>query len=138
MSRASETSSLTDIDSDEARPYPPLETRLTESPTIRTDKLAKTKKARRSTLDRKTITTATTLTNSITTLQTSEKNSTERLTESEPKRKRRKKATEPVMPLGPRIPSLLKIGAHVSAAKGVFNAIPNAVHIGFLLHFRQY
>lgn len=35
------------------------------------------------------------------------------------------------MPLAPRIPNMLKIGAHVSVAKGVFNAIPNAVHIGY-------
>ena len=47
------------------------------------------------------------------------------------KRKRRKKEKEPVMPLAPRILSTLKIGAHVSAAKGVENAVTNAVHIGY-------
>ena len=49
-----------------------------------------------------------------------------------PKRKRQRKEKEKDMPLAQRISSLLRIGAHVSAAKGVQNAITNAVHIGYI------
>lgn len=58
------------------------------------------------------------------------------LTESQtPKRKRQKKKKETEMPLAPRISSLLRIGAHVSAAKGVQNAVTNAVHIGYITSY---
>jgi hypothetical protein len=46
------------------------------------------------------------------------------------KRKWQRKQTESNMPLAPRISSLLRIGAHVSAAKGVQYAVTNAVRIG--------
>ncbi len=47
-----------------------------------------------------------------------------------PKRKRQRKKKETDMPLAQRISSLLRIGAHVSAAKGIQNAVTNAIHIG--------
>jgi hypothetical protein len=50
---------------------------------------------------------------------------------TKPKRKRQKKTIESTMPIAPRIPHVLKIGAHVSAAKGIQNAISNAVNIGY-------
>ena len=55
--------------------------------------------------------------------------------ESKPKKKRKRKTKEEkeaeAMPLAPRTAGLNKfVGAHVSIAKGVENAITNAVHIG--------
>jgi hypothetical protein len=76
---------------------------------------------------RKTITT-----NDITKTEITEDFSAEVSVKSKPKRQRRKKETEPIMPLAPRVPGILKIGAHISAAKGIYNAIPNAVYIGYL------
>jgi len=73
-----------------------------------------------------------TTTSDITKTETTEDFSGEVSVKSKPKRQRRKKETEPIMPLAPRVSSILKIGAHVSAAKGIYNAIPNAVHIGYL------
>jgi hypothetical protein len=47
--------------------------------------------------------------------------------------KRRRKKKEPMIPLAVRVPgTVLKIGAHVSAAGGVQNAVVNALHIGYI------
>jgi AP endonuclease 1 len=51
---------------------------------------------------------------------------------TKPKRKRQKKTKEPAMPIAHRIQHILKIGAHVSVAKGVQNSVTNAVHIGYM------
>lgn len=53
--------------------------------------------------------------------------------ESRPRRKRKTAAEkeQEAMPLMPRTPGLaMKIGAHVSIAKGVQNAVTNSVHVG--------
>jgi hypothetical protein len=84
---------------------------------------------------RKSVAETTSVENGPTTITTVETTETEAISIDPPpkqKRQRKKKEKEPVMPLAPRVSSLLKIGAHVSAAKGVYNSVTNSVHIGLI------
>jgi AP endonuclease-1 len=134
MSNASSESSLTELDSDDLLPPASAPTASSSSTDLPIERKTTTKAHSRK---RK----STTVTESANgTVQVSQSTTTQVQVQVDisetpkPKRKRQKKEKDPVMPLAARIPSLLRIGAHVSAAKGVQNAITNAIHIGYV-HF---
>jgi hypothetical protein len=128
MSNASD-SSLTELDSDDAirplipEPPPPSELKKRKPPNSPITKTVRVSK------QKVTVTTSTSDTASTVEISQTE---VEETTVTKPRRKRAKKETETMTPLAPRVASLLKIGAHVSAAKGVQNAVSNAVHIGYV------
>src|SRR5271170_5032013 len=125
MSGPSESSSLSDLDSDDLLPPP-----LPNKPPEPKPKAVRVRKRKSTASTTTTIVTNGTATTTTTTVETTE-------TPPKQKRQRKKKEKEPIMPLAPRVPSLLKIGAHVSAAKGVYNSVTNAVHIGLIPHRRM-
>jgi AP endonuclease 1 len=132
MSGPSESSSLSDLDSDELLP-PPLPNKPLE-PKPKAVRVRKCKSTAATTTT--TVTNGTATTTTTTTVETTDTEAISTETPPKQKRQRKKKEKEPLMPLAPRVPSLLKIGAHVSAAKGVYNSVTNAVHIGFVSPLR--
>ena len=132
MSDASSSSTLTDLDSDDilSPSFLPLQKGIkrkcvTEAPHGQSTSRGTAIRVRKTNIA---ITVATAANGVVEATQIEEVDTTT----VKPRRKRQKKDKGPIMPLAPRITSLLKIGAHASAAKGVQNAIQNAVHIGYL------
>ena len=131
-------STLSELDSDELLPPPPPAP-IPQSNGVSKRKEVQDKKTTKVHARKRKTTTVTESTNG--TVQVSETTQVDAEISEEterPKRKRQKKEKKekgPVMPLAPRVASLLRIGAHVSAAKGVQNAVTNAVHIGYFPYF---
>ena len=126
MSTVSDSTSLTELDSDTLRPHTPDP----EPPHIYPEIVDPSPTQKGRVRKRKAKISIVTDANKTVTTAIVESVETDIVAESKQKRKRRKKEKKPIMPLAPRIPSILKIGAHVSAAGGVQNAIANSLHIG--------